>query len=88
MPMFVWKIAPALAAGCVIVVKPAEQTPLTALYCCALLKEVTFYMNYLKHEFSQKFYFLFCLVTLNIDNKEKSNGMSILMDNICHFTTG
>ncbi|CAG2204954.1 ALDH1A [Mytilus edulis] len=29
--MFVWKIAPALAAGNVIVVKPAEQTPLTAL---------------------------------------------------------
>ncbi|XP_063435466.1 retinal dehydrogenase 2-like [Mytilus trossulus] len=41
-PMFVWKIAPALAAGNVIVVKPAEQTPLTALYCCALLKEAGF----------------------------------------------
>ena len=26
-----WKIAPALAAGCTIVLKPAEQTPLTAL---------------------------------------------------------
>ena len=29
--MAVWKIAPALAAGCAIVLKPAEQTPLTAL---------------------------------------------------------
>jgi len=29
--MAVWKIAPALAAGCPIVLKPAEQTPLTAL---------------------------------------------------------
>ena len=41
-PMFVWKIAPALAAGNVLVIKPAEQTPLTALYCCSLLKEAGF----------------------------------------------
>ena len=27
--MAVWKIAPALAAGCTIVLKPAEQTPLS-----------------------------------------------------------
>lgn len=33
-----WKVAPALAAGCTIVLKPAEQTPLTALLLgeCAL----------------------------------------------------
>src|SRR4051794_18201496 len=29
--MAAWKTAPALAAGCTIVLKPAEQTPLTAL---------------------------------------------------------
>src|SRR5215831_4338642 len=29
--MAAWKIAPALAAGCTIVLKPAEQTPLRAL---------------------------------------------------------
>ena len=29
--MAMWKIAPALAAGCTIVLKPAENTPLTAL---------------------------------------------------------
>jgi phenylacetaldehyde dehydrogenase len=29
--MAAWKIAPALAAGCTMVLKPAEQTPLTAL---------------------------------------------------------
>jgi acyl-CoA reductase-like NAD-dependent aldehyde dehydrogenase len=29
--MAIWKIAPALAAGCTIVLKPAEQTPLSAL---------------------------------------------------------
>ncbi len=31
MMMASWKIAPALAAGCTVVLKPAEQTPLTAL---------------------------------------------------------
>ncbi|CAH0714533.1 unnamed protein product, partial [Brenthis ino] len=41
-PMFVWKIAPALAAGCTVVVKPAEQTPLTALAVAALVKEAGF----------------------------------------------
>jgi acyl-CoA reductase-like NAD-dependent aldehyde dehydrogenase len=29
--MAAWKVAPALAAGCTIVLKPAEETPLTAL---------------------------------------------------------
>ncbi|MGF9762043.1 aldehyde dehydrogenase family protein [Microvirga sp. 0TCS3.31] len=29
--MAIWKVAPALAAGCTIVLKPAEQTPLTAV---------------------------------------------------------
>lgn len=38
--MFVWKIAPCLATGNTIVIKPAEQTPLTALYMGALFKEV------------------------------------------------
>ncbi|XP_060803777.1 aldehyde dehydrogenase X, mitochondrial [Amyelois transitella] len=41
-PMFVWKIAPALAAGCTTIVKPAEQTPLTALAMAALIKEAGF----------------------------------------------
>ncbi|KAI8422646.1 hypothetical protein MSG28_006420 [Choristoneura fumiferana] len=41
-PMFIWKIAPALAAGCTLVVKPAEQTPLTALALAALVKEAGF----------------------------------------------
>jgi len=29
--MAAWKLAPALAAGCTVILKPAEQTPLTAL---------------------------------------------------------
>ncbi len=35
----IWKLAPALATGCCIVLKPAEQTPLTALRFAALLEE-------------------------------------------------
>jgi acyl-CoA reductase-like NAD-dependent aldehyde dehydrogenase len=38
--MFIMKAAPALAAGNALVLKPAEQTPLTALYLAALAKEV------------------------------------------------
>lgn len=30
--MAMWKIAPALAAGCTIILKPAENTPLTAMF--------------------------------------------------------
>ncbi|KAI4377749.1 hypothetical protein MLD38_015327 [Melastoma candidum] len=37
--MFFIKVAPALAAGCTMVVKPAEQTPLTALYYANLAKQ-------------------------------------------------
>lgn len=35
-----WKIAPALAAGCTVVLKPAEQTPLSALRLGELALEV------------------------------------------------
>lgn len=34
-----WKIGPALATGNTVVLKPAEQTPLTALYVAQLAKE-------------------------------------------------
>jgi aldehyde dehydrogenase (NAD+) len=34
-----WKVAPALAAGCTVVLKPAPETPLTALMLGALLAE-------------------------------------------------
>lgn len=40
--MAVWKVAPALAAGCTIVLKPAEQTPLTALRLAELVEEAGF----------------------------------------------
>jgi phenylacetaldehyde dehydrogenase len=37
--MAAWKLAPALAAGCTIVLKPAEDTPLTALRLAELCVE-------------------------------------------------
>jgi acyl-CoA reductase-like NAD-dependent aldehyde dehydrogenase len=40
--MAAWKIAPALAAGCTVVLKPAEQTPLSALRLGELALEVGF----------------------------------------------
>ena len=40
--MAAWKLGPALAAGCTVVLKPAEQTPLTALRLGDLLLEAGF----------------------------------------------
>lgn len=40
--MLAWKFGPALACGNTIVLKPAEQTPLSALYIAALAKEAGF----------------------------------------------
>jgi acyl-CoA reductase-like NAD-dependent aldehyde dehydrogenase len=40
--MAAWKLAPALAAGCTVVLKPAEQTPLSALRLGELALEVGF----------------------------------------------
>jgi aldehyde dehydrogenase (NAD+) len=37
--MLAWKIAPALAAGCTVVLKPAEFTPVTALLFCEVARE-------------------------------------------------
>lgn len=38
--MAIWKLGPALAAGNTLVLKPAEQTPLTSLYLAELVLEV------------------------------------------------
>lgn len=38
--MLVWKIAPALATGNTIVIKPAEQTPLSALFVARLISNI------------------------------------------------
>ncbi len=42
MEMQAWKWAPALACGCTVVLKPAEQTPLTALRIAELAMEAGF----------------------------------------------
>jgi aldehyde dehydrogenase (NAD+) len=40
--MSMWKMGAALATGCTIVLKPAEQTPLSALYLAELIQEAGF----------------------------------------------
>lgn len=40
--MAMWKLGAALATGCTVVLKPAEQTPLTALYLAELIEEAGF----------------------------------------------
>lgn len=40
--MQAWKLGPALATGCTVVMKPAEQTPLTALRIGELIMEAGF----------------------------------------------
>jgi len=37
--MLAWKLGPVLATGCVSVLKPAEQTPLSALHMGRLIAE-------------------------------------------------
>ncbi|CAN9148177.1 unnamed protein product [Alternaria alternata] len=40
--MAAWKLGPALACGNTVVLKPAEQTPLSALFLASLIKEAGF----------------------------------------------
>lgn len=47
--LFSWKVAPALACGNTVVLKSAEQTPLTALYMAKLLHEVQLKIIVLYH---------------------------------------
>ncbi len=48
--MTAWKLGPALSCGNTVVLKPAEQTPLTCLYIGALIKEVQ------QHDFTTLFW--------------------------------
>lgn len=40
--MAAWKLAPALCCGCTVVLKSAEQTPMSVLHLAGLIKEVGF----------------------------------------------
>jgi acyl-CoA reductase-like NAD-dependent aldehyde dehydrogenase len=42
MIMQAWKLAPALAAGCTVVLKLAEQTPLTGLRVAEMIQQAGF----------------------------------------------
>ncbi len=38
--MAAWKLAPALAAGCTVVLKPAEQTPVSILFLMEIIGDL------------------------------------------------
>lgn len=63
--LFFMKVSPTLAAGCTMVVKPAEQTPLSALYFAHLAKLVRVYEKY-RYSFLNAiimaYFGLFCLL--------------------------
>ncbi|KAK5311529.1 hypothetical protein LTR93_011682 [Exophiala xenobiotica] len=40
--MWAWKVAPAVAVGCTVVIKTAEQTPLSALFLGSLIEKAGF----------------------------------------------
>ncbi|MEU3960419.1 aldehyde dehydrogenase family protein [Streptomyces buecherae] len=40
--LLTWKLAPALAAGCTMVVKPSEHSPIPTVVCASLLAEAGF----------------------------------------------
>ena len=46
--MITRKVAPALAAGCTVVVKPAEDTPYSALALCEVT-EICIYIIFFMH---------------------------------------
>lgn len=41
-PSIFWKMAPALAVGCTVIIKPSERTPLGAQYLARLIQEADF----------------------------------------------
>lgn len=70
--MFFFKISPALAAGCTMIVKPAEQTPLSALYYAHLAKLVTLAnprLCMIKYEFVWLVFIILKFYILNKSNK-------------------
>lgn len=58
--MFAWKVGPALACGNTIVLKTAEQTPLSALYAAKLFHEVGDIGCYTLHQTFVENAFFFC----------------------------
>lgn len=58
--MQAWKLGPALSMGNVVVLKLAEQTPLTGLYVAQLIKEVLDSYSYSTRAFTQSILHTVC----------------------------
>lgn len=81
--MTAWKLGPALACGNTVVLKPAEQTPLTCLYIAALIKEVNDTIalptaaNVFTRHFVNFFFILFELSNINSPITESESLTSL-----------
>ena len=64
--LFTANISMALAAGCTCIMKPAKQTPLTALHMAALFKEVNTYAR-------AKFVMVNSVLLLNMKKNAKNS---------------
>ena len=62
--MLAWKLGPALSMGNVVVMKPAEQTPLTALYICELVKQAGYPAGVVNMVPGKSTFFYFLLIIL------------------------
>ena len=80
--MYAWKLGPALACGNTIVLKTAEQTPLSALYATKLLHEVVHELNH-SYFFSIMGHFVLCLLLVYMDLLNLTNGLVWIL--IRHF---
>lgn len=68
-----WKLGPALATGNTLVLKPAEQTPLTALYVAQLIKVWPFEMFPLRWFVSHVKFYMY-------SGKENWNAVKVIID--------
>ena len=72
--MITRKVAPALAAGCPVVIKPAEQTPLSALACAELAQRAGLPAGVLN------------IVTGDADSSIEIGGMLCASDTVRHLS--
>lgn len=68
--MQAWKLGPALSMGNVVVLKLAEQTPLTGLYVAQLIKEVLDSYSYSTRAFTQS------IVQMRLNARARVGGLS------------
>ena len=79
--MLARKLAPALAAGCTCVARPAEDTPYTALALAALVEEVLNWYKQWRNSESEKGKFLLKTASFLPDVTEVFRDLSAISTN-------